>query len=60
MHVRRPWVVSLVVALVVTLPALLIELWLGSATPTPFLVSIFLVWSVGGGIRRRRLRDRTT
>jgi hypothetical protein len=59
-HVRRPWVVSLVVAVMVTLPALLIALWHGSGAATPFLVLMFLVWFVGGGIRRRRrLRDRT-
>lgn len=61
MHIRRPWAVSFVVAVAVTLPALLIAVWLGSvATTAAILVPIFLVWFVGGGIRRSRLRDRTT
>jgi hypothetical protein len=60
LHFRRPWLMSLLVALAVVTPAWVLLAAMGTtASGTAAAVApIFLIWLVGGGVRRARAARR--
>jgi hypothetical protein len=57
---HRPWLMSFVSAATVVAPALLIAVWLDALESAwVVLLVIFLVWAIGGGIKRSRRAQHT-
>jgi hypothetical protein len=60
MHTRRPWLMSLVFALLITIPGVAAGMAAGGSFRDALFwtAPLFVIWFVGGGVRRARAASR--